>query len=198
MIIRPATIAEVSELVRLVNSAYRGEEGQVGWTNEAHLIGGPRTSAVDVEELVREPGGVILTGWGEGGSFGKGSGQAEAAGLGEAGSAAGLGELGHLLGCVYLKLEGQKLYLGMLSVWPELQGAGIGKRLMEAAAEYAAEHHCTAIRITVISVRDELIAWYERHGFRRTGEVEAFHAGDRFGTLKRKLELAVLEKLLGI
>lgn len=98
------------------------------------------------------------------------------------------------MGCVYLKKEGEKLYLGMLSVWPAKQGAGIGKALVHAAVEYAMVHGCRAIRITVISAREELIAWYERHGFRRTGEVERFHAGDRFGTIKRPLELAVLEK----
>jgi ribosomal protein S18 acetylase RimI-like enzyme len=166
MKIRPATIDDVSELVRLVNSAYRGEGG---WTGEAQLIGGPRTRAADVEELLREPVGVILTGW----------------------------ERDELAGCVYLNQEGEKLYLGMLSVWPARQGAGIGKRLMAAAGEYAVERHCKAIRITVISVRKELIAWYEQHGFRRTGEVEPFHAGDRFGTLKRPLELVVLEKVVG-
>lgn len=165
MKIRPATIDDVPELVRLVNSAYRGEGG---WTGEAHLIGGPRTRAADVEELVREPGGVILTDW----------------------------EGGELEGCVYLKQEGQKLYLGMLSVWPARQGSGIGKRLMAAAGEYAVEQHCNSIRITVISVRDELIAWYERHGFRRTGELEPFHGGDRFGTVKRPLELVVLERVV--
>jgi ribosomal protein S18 acetylase RimI-like enzyme len=168
MNIRAATIEDVPKLVRLVNSAYRGADGQVGWTNEAHLIGGPRTGVSDVEELVEEPGGVILTSWIDGG----------------------------LVGCVYLKTAKEKVYLGMLSVWPAMQGAGVGKTLMAAAAEYARGQGCEAIRITVISVRDELIAWYERHGFVRTGEVEPFHAGDRFGTQKQQLELAVLEKAL--
>jgi ribosomal protein S18 acetylase RimI-like enzyme len=166
MKIRPATIGDVPELVRLVNSAYRGEGG---WTGEAHLIGGPRTGEADVEELVQDSGGVILTDW----------------------------EGDELTGCVYLKKEGEKIYLGMLSVWPAKQGLGIGKRLMAAAAEYAGEQHCKAIRITVISVRAELIAWYERHGFRRTGEMERFHAGEKFGIQKRRLELAVLEKEVG-
>ena len=163
MKIRPATIDDVPELVRLVNSAYRGEGG---WTGEAHLIAGPRTRAADVEELVRHSGGVILTDW----------------------------EGDELAGCVYLKKEGEKIYLGMLSVWPAKQGMGIGKYLMGAAVEYALQLQCTAIRITVISFREELIAWYERQGFRRTGEVERFHAGEKFGIQKQPLKLAVLEK----
>jgi GNAT superfamily N-acetyltransferase len=159
---------DIPELVRLVNGAYRGEGGEAGWTNEAHLIGGPRTGAADVEELIGEPGGVILTGW----------------------------EAGGLVGCVYLKKEGEKLYMGMLSVWPGRQGGGIGKRLMAAAVPYARIHRCKVIRITVISVRNELIAWYERHGFGRTGELEPFHAGERFGAVRQPLELAVLEKVV--
>jgi ribosomal protein S18 acetylase RimI-like enzyme len=166
MKIRPATRDDVPELVRLVNSAYRGEGG---WTGEAHLIAGPRTRATEVEELVQDSGGLILTDW----------------------------EGDELAGCMYLKKEGEKLYLGMLSVWPAKQGLGIGKRLMAAAAEYAGEQHCKAIRITVISVREELIAWYERRGFRRTGEMERFHAGEKFGIQKQPLELLVLEKEVG-
>jgi ribosomal protein S18 acetylase RimI-like enzyme len=166
MHIRPGTLEDVPVIVPLVNSAYRSEDGQVGWTNEAHLIGGPRTRAADVEELLQELGGVILTGW----------------------------EDGELEGCVYLKKEEEKLYLGMLSVRPARQGMGVGKALMAAGMEYARQQGCKVIRITVISVRDELIAWYERHGFRRTGEVERFHAGERFGTQKQQLELVVLEK----
>jgi ribosomal protein S18 acetylase RimI-like enzyme len=163
MPIRPGTSEDIPVIVRLVNNAYRGEGG---WTNESHLIAGPRTRAADVEQLNREPDGVILTSW----------------------------EEGELAGCVYLKKEGEKLYLGMLSVWPARQGAGVGKALMAAGTEYARQQGCKVIRITVISAREELIAWYERHGFRRTGEVESFHAGDRFGKIKQPLELVVLER----
>jgi ribosomal protein S18 acetylase RimI-like enzyme len=163
MKIRIARAEDIPGLVPLVNSAYRGEGG---WTNESHLIGGPRTGAADLEELIREQRGVILTVW----------------------------EKGELAGCVYLKKEEEKLYLGMLSVWPARQGMGVGKALMAAGMEHAREQGCKVVRITVISVRDELVAWYERQGFRRTGEVLPFHAGDRFGKQKQPLELAVLER----
>lgn len=163
MDIRAAIKEDVPSLVDLVNKAYRGDGG---WTNESHLIGGPRTGPGDVQELMRDPCGVILTAWDEDG----------------------------LAGCVHLKREGGKLCLGMLSVLPAAQGSGIGKLLMVSAVEYARRQGCTVIEITVISEREELIAWYERHGFRRTGEIRPFHAGERFGTLKRPLELAVLEK----
>ena len=163
MQIRIATVENIPGLVPLVNSAYRGDGG---WTNESHLIGGPRTRAADVEELIRDPGRVILTGW----------------------------EGGDLAGCVYLQQQGEKLYLGMLSVRPARQGNGVGKALMAAGMEYARQLGCKVIRITVISARGELITWYERQGFRRTGEVESFHGGDQFGIQKQPLEMVVLEK----
>ena len=167
--ITPAGPADIPALVLLVNSAYRGLDGQQGWTNEAHLIGGPRTFAADLEELLQNPGATILKCTAPDGT---------------------------ILGCVYLQTQGDKLFLGLLSVLPSQQNAGTGKLFLAAADDYARLHHCTCIHITVISVRPELIAWYERHGYRRTGELEPFHAGDRFGTQKQKLELAVLEKPL--
>jgi len=165
----PAGPADIPALVSLVNSAYRGEEGRQGWTHEAHLISGSRTNAAGIEELLNTPGGVILK-------------YPDAT--------------GDLLGCVYLQKEGDKLYLGLLSVQPAQQNTGIGKQLLAAADDYARRQHCDRIHITVISARPELLAWYERHGYRRTGEIEPFHAGEKFGIQKQSLELVVLEKSL--
>jgi ribosomal protein S18 acetylase RimI-like enzyme len=165
--ISPATSDDIPALVSLVNSAYRGEDGQLGWTHESHLISGSRTNPAGIGELLRNPGAVILK---------------------------YANEAGALLGCVYLQKQDDRLYLGLLSVLPSLQNSGIGKQLLAAADDYARHHHCTHIHITVISARPELIAWYERHGYRRTGEIEPFHAGEKFGIQKQTLELAVLEK----
>jgi hypothetical protein len=98
MTIRPAKSEDIPSLVRLVNSAYRGEDGQAGWTNEVHLIGGPRTSEADVAELMEEQGTMVLTCW---------SGE------------------GELAGCVYLAVEGDRLYLGMLSVRPDRRNGAL-------------------------------------------------------------------------
>jgi ribosomal protein S18 acetylase RimI-like enzyme len=102
-----------------------------------------------------------------------------------------------LTGCVYLQKRGSALYLGMLSVAPVCQGGGIGKALLEAAVEHGRQTRCDRIHITVISVRHELIAWYERHGYVRTGEIEPFHAGEKVGIQLQPLELVVLERGLG-
>jgi GNAT superfamily N-acetyltransferase len=167
MSITPATTADIPALVPLINGAYRGEGGQIGWTNESHLISGARTSPQDLEELLHNPGATILKLTGPDNT---------------------------ILGCVYLQAQGDRLYLGLLSVLPSHQNAGIGKQFLTTADDYARRHHCTHIHITVISVRTELVAWYERHGFNRTGDFEPFHHGEKFGIAKEKLHLAVLEK----
>jgi GNAT superfamily N-acetyltransferase len=165
--ITPATPADIPALVPLVNSAYRGEEGQTGWTSEGHLIAGARTNADGLEELLNNRGATILK---------------------------YTVPTGAILGCVYVQQEADLLYLGLLSVLPAQQNAGIGKQLLSAADDYARRHHCTRIQITVITARPELVAWYERHGYVRTGEIQSFHGGEKFGIQKQKLELAVLEK----
>jgi len=156
--------ADIPALTRLVNSAYRGDGG---WTNESHIMEGPRTNEAGIAELMADRKSMILE---------------------------YTGEDNVLTGCVYLQKQGDKLYLGLLSVDPASQGRGVGKDLLGAAVAYARENACTAIRITVISVRHELIAWYERHGYQRTGETESFHAGEKFGIRKQPLELVVLER----
>ena len=102
-----------------------------------------------------------------------------------------------LLGCVELRKDGAKLYLGMLSVKPNTQGKGIGKKLLTAAEVHAREQGCTKIFMTVISVRQELIDWYVRHGYQLTGENKPFVIPDsRWGLPKQQLEFVVLEKLI--
>jgi ribosomal protein S18 acetylase RimI-like enzyme len=165
--ITPATVTDIPALVELVNSAYRGEDGRHGWTNEAHLLSGPRTTAAGINELLGKPGSTLFKYTAPDNT---------------------------VLGCVYLDVQGERLYLGLLSVLPARQDSGIGKQFLAFAEKYAGHHRCTHIHITVISARAELLAWYERHGYRRTGEIQPFHAGTAFGFQKQKIELAVLEK----
>jgi ribosomal protein S18 acetylase RimI-like enzyme len=163
----PATIEDARELDVLVNSAYRGESSRAGWTTEADLLDGTRTDAAAIAELIQRPGTVLLK----------------------------YVEAGNLMGCVELKNEQDKLYLGMLTVRPHIQGRGIGKALLKAAEAEARNQNCHSIFMTVISVRKELIDWYVRHGYRLTGERKPFAFNDpRFGQPKLKLEFVVLEK----
>ncbi|GAA4010382.1 GNAT family N-acetyltransferase [Hymenobacter fastidiosus] len=165
----PATAADVPELAALVNSAYRGPESEKGWTTEAHLLGGQRTDADALREMLAAADAVFLLARTEDGT---------------------------LAGSVYLHKQTDALYLGMLSVAPTLQAHGLGKHLLRAAEDYARRQDCFRLRITVISVRTELLAWYERHGYQRTGATEPFPTGPRFGLPRQPLELVVLEKPL--
>lgn len=160
---------DIPQLDLLVNSAYRGERSKKGWTTEADILGGIRTDAAGLTKMMAEPGAVILK---------------------------YTGEENNLEGCVFLKHTGTKLYLGMLTVTPELQAKGIGKKLLAAAEDYALRNNCAAITMTVISVRHELIAWYERHGYRKTGETQPFPSDPAFGLPKQPLEFVVMEKQL--
>jgi len=163
-----ATGTDIPELVILINSAYRGESSKKGWTTEADLLDGQRTDIESLGMLLNKPGSVLLK---------------------------YVNAENKISACVNLQQQERKLYLGMLTVSPTLQGSGIGKKLLAASEQYARENNFEAIRMTVISIRLELIAWYERHGYNRTGETQPFPTGDpKFGIPKQFLEFVVLEK----
>jgi ribosomal protein S18 acetylase RimI-like enzyme len=167
-VIIPATTNDIAALESLVNSAYRGDSSRKGWTTEADLLGGIRTSEETLREMFANPNAQLL-------KYVRG---------------------GQLLGCVYLEQKGNDLYLGMLTVSPELQAGGIGRQLLEAAEQIARDRQCRAITMTVIPQRHELIAWYERRGYQRTGAVHPFPDDPRFGEPKVPLSFIELEKVL--
>ena len=156
---RLATPADVAVIVPLVESAYRGDVSRKGWTTEADLLDGQRTDPAGVAELVTKPGSCML--------------------LAE--------QDGALLACANLEKRGDAGYFGMFSVRPDLQGAGIGRAMLAEAERIARDDwQCREMQMTVISVRDELIAWYERRGYTRTRIYSPFPYGDaRFGLPKR-------------
>jgi GNAT superfamily N-acetyltransferase len=159
-LIRTATPADAEAIVRLVNSAYRGESSKRGWTTEADILGGQRTDVNGIREMI-EPADARIELLLEGDS---------------------------LLGCVYLKREpGRTCYLGMLTVEPGRQAEGLGKQLLEHSEEVAHQWKCQSMRMTVIHTREELMRFYERRGYRRTEIVSAFPENDpRFGLPKVK------------
>jgi len=156
---RFATSADVEAIVALVESAYRGEASRRGWTTEADLLDGQRTDPAGVAALIEGEGSCILLAEREDG----------------------------LLACANLERRDDVAYFGMFSVRPELQGEGIGRAVLAEAERIAREQwHCREMQMTVISLREELIAWYERRGYRRTGLYSPFPYGDeRFGIPKR-------------
>lgn len=163
---------DIPALLDLVHSAYRGDRARVGWTHEADLLDGQRTDAAALSEIIGDPRQRILV--------------AERDGA--------------LAGCVQISDEGGgTAYLGMLSIAPERQAAMLGRTLIAAAeAEARRLFGASRMEMTVIRQREELIAWYERRGYARTGEERPFPLDDpRFGIPKRRdLAFVVLAKKL--
>ena len=170
MTLAAAAAADAEDIVALVESAFRGDASRAGWTTEADLLDGRRTGPDEIGAILADPTQQILV-----------ERTAD----------------GGLAASVVLKRDGDAAWLGMLSVRPRLQGSGLGRRVIAAAEEWAAAHWpVRRMRMTVIAQRPELIAWYERRGYRRTGETAPFHYGDaRFGLPRRDdLYFIVLEK----
>ncbi len=165
-----ATIADVPVIKDLLNISYRGEGSKQGWTTEANLIAGTvRTDENMVQDAMLQKSSAFL-------KF--------------------TNEQQQITGCVNLQLHDQKIYLGMFSVLPQLQGAGIGKELLKAAEEYTLYLKCRVVYMTVITVRTELINWYKRHGYADTGERRPFIEDGVTGKHLQPLEFAVLEKTI--
>ena len=167
MNINKATLEDIPQLAVLINSAYRGEYSKKGWTTEADLLGGVRTDQDSLEKMMNKQNAVIL-------KF--------------------CDDNNLLQGCVYLEKKESRMYLGMLTVSPLEQARGIGKKLLFAAEKYAWDQKCSAIEMTVISVRNELIAWYQKHGYYKTGEIKSFPSDVKFGIPKQPLEFIVMLK----
>jgi ribosomal protein S18 acetylase RimI-like enzyme len=172
MPIFPAAHADLRAVADLVNSAYRGESSRQGWTTEADYLGGQRTDAETLaRDLAEDPEAVLLTLRDEPG--------------------------GPLLGCAWLEPAGDDAwYLGMLTVRPDLQDRKLGRTMLEAAEARAKAMGARRIIMTVVQVRDTLIAWYERRGYAPTGETRPFPYGDqRFGKpMRDDLAFIVLQK----
>ena len=168
---RTATPGDVEAIVALVTSAYRGDASRAGWTTEADFLEGNRIDPDVLRADIERPHSRVL--------------------LAEAD--------GRLLACAHVAAEDGAGYFGMFSVLPGQQGGGIGKQVLAECERIARdEWGLPAMRMTVIDIRDSLIAFYERRGYRRTGILKPFPYGDeRFGQpLRDDLRFEVLEKPL--
>lgn len=167
--ISKSTLQDIPSLTTLINSAYRGETSKKGWTTEAHLLAGKRTTEEELEQIILDPKNTFLK----------------------------YTENDKIIGSVLLVEKGDQLYVGMLTVSPELQNSGIGKKMLAEAEIHAKTVGLSTLSMTVVSVRSELIAWYKRHGYVETGEREPFPSSDIHVNISDKpLEFIHLEKRL--
>jgi GNAT superfamily N-acetyltransferase len=166
-----ANDSEIEEVAELINASYRGEGG---WTNEVGQLEGERTNPGALRAaLAAQPDACLLVWRGE--------------------------TQGPIRCCVWLEpSDGDQWYLGLLTVHPRLQDRKLGRTTLAAAESFAVTRGAKRIRLTVVNVRETLIAWYERRGYRRTGEMQPFPYEDaRFGVPTRPdLCFVVLEKSL--
>jgi ribosomal protein S18 acetylase RimI-like enzyme len=169
--IRPARPADADVLTDLIRSAYRGQDSRAGWTSEADLVEGERISADQVRAMISDGGSLVLVGE----------------------------DAGEIVACCQLRNQGAALaYFGTFAVSPQAQGAGLGRELMaEAERQAVAAFAANRLEMTVLAQQDKLIAYYERRGFRRTGETRPFPADPRYARpLRDDLHFVVLEKPL--
>ena len=155
---RVAEATDIPALAILVNSAYRGESSRQGWTTEADILGGQRTDAEELAELISAPASFLL--------------------LAE--------QAGQIIASIHLKqTDKQAAYVGMLAVDPGLQQRGTGRALLTHAEDTAKQRwQVSEISMTVITLRTSLIAYYERLGYQRTGKLQAFPDDPRYGLQK--------------
>jgi ribosomal protein S18 acetylase RimI-like enzyme len=168
---RFATATDVAAIVALVESAYRGDVSRKGWTTEADLLGGQRTDEGELQQILLDPKSRLLL--------------AECDGV--------------LVGSVLLRREENWGYIGMFAVHPTAQRNGLGKQLLSLAEQELCDRfNASIVKMTVLRQRADIITWYERRGYAKTGEVEPFPYGNsRFGTPKRDdLEFVVMVKTL--
>lgn len=164
---RVARESDAVEISSLVNSAYRpGTENQ-GWTHEAALVAGDRTSALQVLSCFSKDSTVLT-----------------------------LVSEGNIIACVHVQRQNQTAYIGMLATSPDYQTLGLGKKMLSLAERYASsEFNVRSFKMSVLASRSELVAFYERRGYRRTGQFEDYPVGAGVGQpLQEGLQVEILTK----
>ena len=157
---------ETDALVDLINLAYRGSES---WTGERDLISGARTDRAEISALIADAKAQFLV-------------------LRD--------EAQQILGCIVAEKNGDYAYLGMFAINPNLQQTGLGKALL-AGAEHFARGFWRGIKgskMTVITARAELLAYYQRRGYVQSEELQPFPRDEKVGEPKQELQLVTLYK----
>ncbi|DAB37738.1 MAG: GNAT family N-acetyltransferase [Sulfuricurvum sp. RIFOXYD2_FULL_44_160] len=169
MIFRHATYNDIPTLTSLLNRSYRGDSSRTGWTTEADLLSGKRIDETGILKLLNDPDSLILIA------------QSEES----------------ILATIHAHHETENVHFGLFAVEPSLQGGGIGKELLAyAESEAIRKWGVTSAIMEVITHRIELIEYYERRGYVRSGKRIAFPKSDLWDQKVDSLELSELSKRL--
>jgi len=165
--VRLAFVGEAKAIAALIERAYRGDEAARAWTTEADILTGPRTTVEEIKGLLSDPQSRFVVAM----------------------------QGGALAACALIRDEGGIGYFGMFAVRPDRQGAGLGRTMLDAAERHARDlWRVPAIYMTVINLREDLIAYYERRGYRITGETKPFPFADEMGAIRTDFHLTVMRK----
>jgi len=160
-----ARAEQIESICNLVNLAYRGENG---WTKETDLVGGDRSNANEIQEYISNPNAHLLVAVVN----------------------------GEIVSCICIEKDGDRAYIGFFAVHPKLQRGGVGKEILCQAESYASTKlNAKKYIVVVVSQRTELIAYYERRGYTRTGNIEEYPTHLNVGVpLESGLTIEYLEK----
>lgn len=176
---RLAAREDAAAIHALIELAYRGDGNEGGWASESHILKGPRTTIGEIQRLLSSPASRFV--------------------LGESG--------GRLIACALIQKKGdvdcatgggasdEAAYFGMFAVDPGLREGGFGKAVLaECERQARALWASPAMAMTVISLRDALIEWYERRGYKKSGVRMPFPFDETTGEVRRDFDLVELRK----
>ncbi|KAF9952434.1 hypothetical protein BGZ72_006303 [Mortierella alpina] len=190
---QPEDVQHVDEIFRIVNTAYRSN---AGWTHETHLLKDNRISKEGILQILNDKGRVLLLAFESESGRVLGTAQLDPAECNpdlDDYKGEGEGEIES----TYTELLPKNLliHLGLLSIDPEYQSRGLGRKLIEAALHYAKETlgRKQAV-VTVLYQRPELSSWYKRLGFVDYGEKKSYP--DPSSALQDNVHFVVLRRTL--
>jgi len=143
--------SDAQAISELINLAYRGDEG---WTTEKGIVVGERCTENDIRTNISSNNSVFL--------------------LYKSASV--------IQACISIQIEGSQAYIGSFAVTPMQQNTGLGKVMLKGAEEYSLSNFSIKkFVMVVLSNRIELIKFYERRGYQRTGNIRAYPKGLNVG-----------------
>lgn len=164
-----ATTDHIPAITSLINRSYRGDSSRAGWTTEADLLSGARIDEAGLLQLINDPDSRIFIARSD----------------------------EKVLATIHAHREDNSVHFGLFAVEPTMQGSGIGKELLAYAESEAIRTWGVSTAIMeVITHRSELIKYYERRGYVRTGKMIPFPTSTLWNQLTNNLVLEVLSKKL--